>query len=160
VLTLSSISAALLSLGSQFIAMPARYEFADPLTLISARRTLRCRRNGLSRCFAVMFQFKSLLPTQSGPSTVWIHWKQGNEQNFQIVKKHGFCKSLRGHELIAARPYFLTNRPNTWLLSCDQPGCRRSTEGLTCHACATISISVLKSILSELFSQISSKLPI
>ena len=25
----------------------------DPLTLISARRTLRCRRNGLSRCFAV-----------------------------------------------------------------------------------------------------------
>jgi hypothetical protein len=31
-----------------------RDEFADPLTLISARRTLRCRRNGLSRCFAVM----------------------------------------------------------------------------------------------------------
>jgi hypothetical protein len=29
--------------------MPARYEFADPLTLFSARRTLRCHRNGLSR---------------------------------------------------------------------------------------------------------------
>src|ERR1700730_16300127 len=54
-----------LALGSQFIAMPARYEFADPLTLISARRTLRCRRNGLSRCFAVMSQFESLLSTQS-----------------------------------------------------------------------------------------------
>ena len=54
-----------LALGSQFIAMPARYEFADPLTLISARRTLRCRRNGLSRCFAVMSPFESLLPTQS-----------------------------------------------------------------------------------------------
>jgi hypothetical protein len=35
--------------GSQFIAMPARYEFAGPLTLISARRTLRCRCNGLRR---------------------------------------------------------------------------------------------------------------
>jgi hypothetical protein len=31
--------------------------------LHSARRTLRCRRNGLSRCFAVMSQFESLLPT-------------------------------------------------------------------------------------------------
>src|SRR3984893_12471063 len=51
-----------LALASQCIAMPARYEFADPLTLISARRTLRCRRNGLSRCFAVMSQFESLLP--------------------------------------------------------------------------------------------------
>jgi hypothetical protein len=29
---------------------------------ISARRTLRCRRNGLSRCFAVMPQFEFLLP--------------------------------------------------------------------------------------------------
>jgi hypothetical protein len=50
--------------GFQFIAMPARYEFADPLTLISARRTLTCRRNGLSRCFAVMSQ----LPTLCGSS--------------------------------------------------------------------------------------------
>jgi hypothetical protein len=32
-LTLSSISARCLALGSQFIAMPARYVFADPLTL-------------------------------------------------------------------------------------------------------------------------------
>ena len=35
---------------------------------ISARRTLRCRRNGLSRCFAVMSQFESLLPTLCGSS--------------------------------------------------------------------------------------------
>jgi hypothetical protein len=53
-----------LALGFQFIAMRARYEFADPLTLISARRTLTCRRNGLSRCFAVMPQ----LPTLCGSS--------------------------------------------------------------------------------------------
>ena len=32
---------------------------------ISARRTLRCRRNGLSRCFAVMSQFESLLSTDT-----------------------------------------------------------------------------------------------
>jgi hypothetical protein len=31
---------------------------------ISARRTLRCRCNGLSRCFAVMSQFEFLLPTK------------------------------------------------------------------------------------------------
>jgi hypothetical protein len=37
---------------------------------ISARRTLRCRRNGLSRCFAVMSQFESLLPTQSSLSAL------------------------------------------------------------------------------------------
>jgi hypothetical protein len=36
------------------------------LRIGSARRTLRCSRNGLSRCFAVMSQFESLLPTQSG----------------------------------------------------------------------------------------------
>src|SRR5580704_13455578 len=49
-----------LALGFQFIAMPARYEFADPLTLISARRTLTCRRNGLSRCCSVMPQLPTL----------------------------------------------------------------------------------------------------
>jgi hypothetical protein len=38
------------------------------LTLISARRMLRCRRNGLSRCFAVMSQIESLLPTLCGSS--------------------------------------------------------------------------------------------
>jgi hypothetical protein len=47
----------------RFRAFPPRCLALDPLTLISARRTLRCRRNGLSRCFAVMSQFESLLPT-------------------------------------------------------------------------------------------------
>src|SRR5580704_10083480 len=55
-----------LALGFQFIAMRARYEFADPLTLISARRTLTCRRNGLSRCFAVMSQLPTDAVEKSG----------------------------------------------------------------------------------------------
>jgi hypothetical protein len=38
----------------RFRAFPPRCLALDPLTLISARRTLRCRRNGLSRCFAAM----------------------------------------------------------------------------------------------------------
>src|SRR5580704_19349592 len=52
-----------LALGSQFIAMPARCEFADLAHIAFPLAGRRCRRNGLiiSRCFAVMSQFESLL---------------------------------------------------------------------------------------------------
>jgi hypothetical protein len=40
-------------IGANTFEHPPRCLALDPLTLISARRTLRCRRNGLSRCFAV-----------------------------------------------------------------------------------------------------------
>ncbi len=39
-----------------------------PSHCISARRTLRCRRNGLSRCFVVVSRFNFLLPTLPGRS--------------------------------------------------------------------------------------------
>jgi hypothetical protein len=63
--------------------------FADPLTLISARRTLTCRRNGLSRCFAVMSQ----LPTPNGHSSP------------RGVCGNGRSRSITAHERNFVQPW-------------------------------------------------------